>query len=182
MSWYAHSVNVMLWATQSRPRANSCFMSMIHSVSSASSSDAPAPRNLHCELYASNRTATEVLCKKRLWKVVQAGQQVSGEYRLRQRTCVAEGLRAEAGDREELVLAPCGAHVGGPAVPHGALHRPPPPARASHVSLNHHQQQEPQHQHPVRTCQEQRDTYLRMQHELCCGTYYYHACAHAVGT
>ena len=53
VSWEAHSVNVMLWATQSRPRANSCFMSMIHSVSSASSSDAPAPRNLHCKLYAS---------------------------------------------------------------------------------------------------------------------------------
>ncbi len=54
MSWEAHSVNVMLWATQSLPRANSCFMSMIHSVSSASSSDAPATHNLHCEAHASN--------------------------------------------------------------------------------------------------------------------------------
>ena len=57
LSWNAHSVKVMLWATQSRPRANSCFMSMIHSVSSASSSDAPAPHNLHCEAPASNLNA-----------------------------------------------------------------------------------------------------------------------------
>ena len=59
---------------------------------------------------------------------------MSVECELRQRTCVAEGLRAEARHREELVLAPCGAHVGGPAVPHGALHRPPPPAGARTIS------------------------------------------------
>ena len=70
-------------------------------------------------------------------------QRVSVECELCQRTCVAEGLRAEAGHREELVLAPCGAHVGGPAVPHGALHRPPPPAHACNVSQapQHHQQE-----------------------------------------
>ena len=47
------------------PRANSCFMSMIHSVSSASSSDAPAPRNVHCKLCASDCAATELLCRER---------------------------------------------------------------------------------------------------------------------
>lgn len=142
MSSEAHSVNVMLWATQSRPRANSCFMSMIHSVSSASSSDAPAPRNLYCTLNDSGWRATKLLCKERQndWPLEGGAcgeQRVSVACRLCRRTCVAEGLGAKAGHGEELVLAPCGAHVGGPAVPHGALHRPPPPARIVSLSQHH---------------------------------------------
>ena len=80
-SWEAHSVSVMLWATQSRPRANSCFMSMIHSVSSASSSVAPAPHPTHSERHASKRTAW-LSCRARsaemtgLRRVVQVDQRV----------------------------------------------------------------------------------------------------------
>ena len=80
--------------------------------------------------------------------MVQAGQRGSVACGPRQRTCVAEGLGAKAGDREELVLAPGGAHIGGPAVPHCRLHRPPPPAHASHISLKQHCQQEPWPKHP----------------------------------